>query len=154
MIINSMIVMLLSLVLLRTWRHLDLQRTRWLILGGIASAPLGVFVLNIAEPGLLRIIIGVVIVILGLLNLRESQLSIATFPGSGTCYGFITCLAVTAISIGGPPRRGLCHRTAVAHPNSAGCPGGDVCRFERNGRNPLCRYRPLRSGIPWQTWAF
>ncbi len=101
-IINSMIVMLLSLVLLRTWRHLDLQRTRWLILGGIASAPLGVFVLNIAEPGLLRIIIGVVIVILGLLNLREGQLSIATFPGSGTCYGFITCLAVTAISIGGP----------------------------------------------------
>ena len=101
-IINSMIALLLSMVLLRTWRHLDLRRSRWLIVGGIAGAPLGVFVLNVAEPGLLRIIIGAVIVILGLLNLRETQLSIATFPGSGTCYGFITCLAVTAISIGGP----------------------------------------------------
>ena len=101
-LVNTMIVMIVGMVLMRTWRHLDLSRTKWLILGGAAGAPLGVFVLNIAEPGLLRIIIGVVIVTLGLLNLRDTQLSIATFPGSGLCYGFVTCVAVTAISIGGP----------------------------------------------------
>ena len=101
-LVNSMIAINLSLVLLRTWRHIDFRVSRGLILGGLAGAPLGVFVLNVAEPGLLRIIIGVVIVALGLLNLRENPLPIVTFPGSGLFYGFITCLAVTAISIGGP----------------------------------------------------
>jgi uncharacterized membrane protein YfcA len=101
-LINSMITINLSLVLLRTWRHLDFRVSRGLILGGLAAAPLGVLVLNVADPGLLRIIIGVVIVTLGLLNLRETQLPIATFPGSGLFYGFVTALSVTAISIGGP----------------------------------------------------
>ena len=35
-----------------------------MILGGVAAAPLGVFVLNITDPGVLRIVIGVVIVAL------------------------------------------------------------------------------------------
>ena len=101
-IINTFIVIQLSLVLSRTWRHLDLPVSRGLILGGLIAVPLGVFVLNVAEPGMLRIVIGVVIVALGLLNFRELRIPIATFPGSGSFYGFVTCLAVTAISIGGP----------------------------------------------------
>ena len=101
-IINTFIAVQLSLVLSRTWRHLDWPATRGLILGGLAAAPLGVFVLNIAEPGLLRVIIGAVIVLLGLLNLRDWRLPIATFRGAGTLWGFVTCLAVSAISIGGP----------------------------------------------------
>ncbi len=101
-VVNSLTTILLSLVLLRTWRHIDLQNSKGMILGGTAAAPVGVFVLNIAEPGVLRIVIGVVIVALGLLNLRDKQLPIATFPGSGLFFGFVTCLAVTAISIGGP----------------------------------------------------
>ena len=101
-IINTFIVIQLSLVLSRTWRHLDFPVSKGLIIGGLAAAPLGVFVLNIADPGVLRIVIGVVIVVLGLLNLRELNLPIASFPGSGAVYGFVTCLAVTAISIGGP----------------------------------------------------
>ena len=101
-VVNSLTTILLSLVLLRTWRHLDLRASRGMIVGGLAATPVGVFVLNVAEPGLLRIVIGVVIVTLGLLNLREMRLPIATFPGSGLFFGFITCLAVTAISIGGP----------------------------------------------------
>ena len=101
-IINTFIVIQLSLVLSRNWRHLDLPVSRGLIVGGLIAAPLGVFVLNVAEPGMLRIVIGVVIVALGLLNFRELRIPIATFPGSGSFYGFVTCLAVTAISIGGP----------------------------------------------------
>ncbi len=101
-ILNTFIVIQLSLVFSRTWRHIDLPRTRWLILGGIAAAPLGVFVLNITAPGVLRIAIGVVIVVVALLNLRELKIPVATFPGSGIIYGFATCLATTAISIGGP----------------------------------------------------
>ena len=101
-IINIFIVVQLSLVLSTTWRHIDLRMTKWMILGGIAAAPLGVFVLNVTAPSVLRIAIGVVIVVMGLLSLRESRLPIATFPGSGIVYGFATCLTTTAISIGGP----------------------------------------------------
>ena len=90
-----------ALILLTTWRHLDLRRSRGLIIGGLAGTPVGVFLLNVAEPAFLRIIIGVVIVLMGLLSLREIRLPYATFPGSGLVFGFITCLAVTAISIGG-----------------------------------------------------
>ncbi len=101
-IINTFIVVQLSLVLSRTWRHIDLRSTKWLILGGVAAAPLGVFVLNITAPGVLRIAIGVVIVVMGLLNLRELKIPIVTFPGSGIIYGFMTCLTTASVSIGGP----------------------------------------------------
>ena len=50
----------------------------------------------------LRIAIGVVIVVMALLNLRETKFPFATFPGSGVVYGFATCLTTTAIGIGGP----------------------------------------------------
>ena len=101
-LVNTLITINMSLVLCGTWRHIDFRATKGLILGALAGAPLGVFVLNVAEPGLLRLIIGVIIVALGLLNLREEPLPVVTFPGSGLVYGFVTSLAVTAVSIGGP----------------------------------------------------
>ena len=101
-IINTFIVVQLSLVLSGTWRHIDIRITLWMIMGGICAAPIGVFVLNVAAPSVLRIAIGVVIVVMGLLSLRETRFPLATFPGSGIVYGFATCLTTTAISIGGP----------------------------------------------------
>ncbi len=101
-VVNTHTTILLSLVLLTTWKHLDLRKSKGLIIGGLLGTPLGVFLLNVAEPSLLRIIIGGLIVVLGLLNIREINLPYATFPGSGLFFGFITCLAVTAITIGGP----------------------------------------------------
>ena len=100
-VVNTHTTILISLVLLTTWRHLDWSKSKGLIAGGLLGTPVGVFLLNVAEPSLLRIIIGGVIVVLGLLSLREMNLPIATFPGSGLFFGFITCLAVTAFSIGG-----------------------------------------------------
>ena len=100
-VVNTHTALISSLVLLTTWRHLDLQKSKGLIVGGLLGTPLGVLLLNVAEPSQLRIIIGGVIVVLGLLNLREIKLPFATFPGSGLVFGFTTCLAVTAISIGG-----------------------------------------------------
>ncbi len=100
-VINTHTALISFLVLLTTWRHLDLRKSKGLIAGGLLGTPLGVLLLNVAEPSQLRIIIGGLIVLLGLLNLREINFPFATFPGSGLLFGFITCLAVTAISIGG-----------------------------------------------------
>ena len=101
-IVNTFIVIQLSLVLSGTWRRIEIRTTKWMILGGICAAPIGVFVLNVTAPSVLRIAIGVVIVVMGLLSLRETKFPLATFRGSGIVYGFATCLTTTAISIGGP----------------------------------------------------
>jgi uncharacterized membrane protein YfcA len=100
-VINTHTVLVSLLVLIATRRHLDLRKSRGLIVGGLVGTPLGVLLLNVSEPAALRIVIGGVIVVLGLLNLREINFPFASFPGSGLFFGFITCLAVTAISIGG-----------------------------------------------------
>lgn len=100
-IVNSLTTILLVLVLASTRKHLDLRRSRGMIIGGLVGTPVGVLLLDQAEPSLLRVIIGAVIVVMGLLSLREIRFPYATFPGSGLFFGFITCLMVTAISIGG-----------------------------------------------------
>ncbi len=100
-IINSLTTIVVGLILLTSWRHLDLRRSKGLIIGGLAGTPVGVLLLNLTEPGSIRIIIGAVIIVTGLLSLREIRLPYATFPGSGLCFGFITTLAVTAFTIGG-----------------------------------------------------
>ena len=133
-LVNTMIVMIVSMVLMRTWRHLDLRRTKWLILGGAAGAPLGVFVLNIAEPGLLRIIIGVVIVTLGLLNLRGYPAFHCDLPG----FGVVLRVCYLRGGDGHQHRRAagrrLCHSAAVAYADGAGGPGGDVRSVQRDWR--------------------
>lgn len=100
--VNSLTTVVLALVLLRTWRDVDWRRCWGLVAGGLAAAPVGVLALNAADPGVLRGVIGGVIVVLGVLSLREARLPVASFRGSGVFFGFVTCLAVTAISIGGP----------------------------------------------------
>ncbi len=101
LLINTHTVLISLLVLLSTWRHLDLGKSKGLIAGGMVGTPLGVLLLNYSEPGALRIVIGGVIVLLGLMNLREVEFPFATFPGSGFVFGFVTCFGVTAITIGG-----------------------------------------------------
>lgn len=100
-LINSHTVLISLLVLQSTWRHLNLRQSRGLILGGMVGTPLGVLLLNVSEPGALRIVIGGIIVFLGLINIREIDFPFATFRGSGIAFGFVTCFGVTAISIGG-----------------------------------------------------
>ena len=58
--------------------------------------------MNSADPGTLKIIIAVVILILGLLSLANIRLPFAQRRLSGPAFGFATSLAVTSISIGGP----------------------------------------------------
>ncbi len=100
--VNAIIPILLSMVLLTTWRHLQLRRLAGMAVGGVAAVPLGVLVLESANPGLLRWIIGAAILCLGLLNLFRIQLPLAQKPGAGIVVGFLTSLSITTLSIGGP----------------------------------------------------
>lgn len=100
--VNAIIPILLLLVLLSTWRHLQLRRLAELSIGGVLAVPLGVLVLEFANPTVLRITIGIAILFLGVLNLLNIRLPLARRPGSGLLIGFLTALSITTISIGGP----------------------------------------------------
>ena len=100
--VNAIIPILLTFVLLTTWRHLQFFRLRGMALGGIVAVPLGVLVLESANPTFLRITIGAAILCLGVLNLLNISLPMANRPGSGLLVGFLTSLSITTLSIGGP----------------------------------------------------
>ena len=100
--VNAIIPILLAFVLLSTRRHLQLRQMRGMALGGVLAVPLGALLLSAANPTILRIIIGLAILGLGVLNLLNLQLPMARRPGAGLLVGFLTALSITTLSIGGP----------------------------------------------------
>ncbi len=101
-VVNCLTGLLLIMVLTQTWRHLNLRVSGGLVLGGVVATPVGVLTLNFADPGTLKIIIAVLILVLGLLSLTDIKLPLSQHRLSGPVFGFGTSLAVTSISIGGP----------------------------------------------------
>ena len=101
-VINSLIGLMMAMVLVRTWRHLELRSSVGLVLGGVAATPIGVLALNSASPGVLRITIAVVIIFLALFSLKNIQLPFTRSRMTGPTFGFLTALATTTIAIGGP----------------------------------------------------
>jgi len=99
---NSLIGIVMAMVLVRTWRHLELRASVGLVLGGMAATPIGVLALNSASAGALRVTIAIVIIFLGILSLSNIQLPFAQRRPAGPVFGFLTSLAVTTIGIGGP----------------------------------------------------
>ena len=101
-VINCLIGLMLVMVLVRTWRQLELRASMGLVLGGVAATPIGVLALNAASPSVLRITIAFVIIFLGLFSLKNVKLAFAQNKVAGPLFGFLTSLAVTTIAIGGP----------------------------------------------------
>ncbi|MCH9018475.1 MAG: sulfite exporter TauE/SafE family protein [Chloroflexi bacterium] len=101
-VINSLIGLMMAMVLVRTWRHLELRSSIGLVLGGVAATPIGVLALNSASPGVLRITIAIVIIFLALFSLKNVQLPFTRSRMAGPGFGFLTSLATTTIAIGGP----------------------------------------------------
>jgi uncharacterized membrane protein YfcA len=101
-VLNGLTVILMAMVLMRTWRHLEFRASVGLILGGMAATPIGVLVLNAASPGVLRVTIAIVIIFLALFSLTNVQLPFAQRRPAGPIFGFLTSLSVTTIGVGGP----------------------------------------------------
>ena len=99
---NMLIVILLVFVLLRVGRHLSLRQVGGMAAGGLAAVPLGVLALRSADPTVLRIAIGAVILILGILILFNVKIPLARHRWAGPIFGFLASLSITSLSIGGP----------------------------------------------------
>jgi uncharacterized protein len=101
-IANGIIVVLLAMVLWRVRQHLHVRPLAGMALGGLAAVPLGVLALRAADPTLLRLTIGAVILLLGLLILFNVQIPLARHRLAGPLFGFLASLSITSLSIGGP----------------------------------------------------
>ena len=100
--VNGIITVLLILIMAQSYRHLRLRLLWPMAAGGLAAAPIGVLALSTADPTTLRITIALVIMALAVVNLTNIQLPLVQNRLIGAVVGFLTSLAVTALSIGGP----------------------------------------------------
>jgi len=101
-IANLLIVILLTMVFVKVRQHLQMSKLYGMLSGGLCAVPIGVFALKIANPSILRILIGILILTLGFSLLFKSEIPLAKFKRSGFFFGFIGSLSITALSIGGP----------------------------------------------------
>ena len=101
-VVNGVITVLVASVVVRTYRHLEIKVVWLTCVGGIAAVPIGVLFLANADPGVLRVAIGLVIFVLGIITLFNIQLPMVKTRATGGVVGFLTSLSITTISIGGP----------------------------------------------------
>ncbi len=101
-IANLLIVILLSIVLFRVRQHVHVRQLGGMVLGGLAAVPLGVLALSSADPRVLRMAIGAVILILGIMILFNIRIPLARRKMAGPVFGFLASLSITSLSIGGP----------------------------------------------------
>ena len=101
-IANILIVILLIVVLFRVRQHLNLRLVAEMAVGGLAAVPVGVLALRSADPAVLRMVIGGVILVLGILVLFKVQIPLARHRMTGPFFGFLASLSITSLSIGGP----------------------------------------------------
>ena len=99
--INGLMAILLLFVLLQTRRHFDFDLVKGMTLGGLAAVPVGVLALDWTSPVTLRLVIAMVILGLAPLAVFNVRLPFARHPFAGPVLGFLTCLSVTTLSIGG-----------------------------------------------------
>ena len=101
-IVNAMIVLTTGLTLLQTWRHLKLRQSWPFVVAGLPPVPLGVLLLDAANPTALRLTIIVLIMALAVMSLFQIRLPGARRRGAGPVCGFLTTLLVTTLGVGGP----------------------------------------------------
>ena len=101
-IVNAMIVLTTGLTLLQTWRHLNLRQSWPFVIAGLPPVPLGVLLLDAANPTALRLTIIVLIMALAVMSMFQIRLPGARRRGAGPVCGFLTTLLVTTLGVGGP----------------------------------------------------
>ena len=92
----------LLMVLIQARNNIRLHVIKWMVLGGVIAVPVGVFILSYGDPGVLKIIISVLVVLLAILTFFEVSLPFANRKHTGLVVGFLTSMSNTAFSVGGP----------------------------------------------------
>ena len=99
---NILITILLVIVLFQVRQHVSFRLVAGMAAGGLVAVPLGVLALRSADPAVLRMAIGGVILALGILVWFKVEIPLARHRLAGPVFGFLASLSITSLSIGGP----------------------------------------------------
>ncbi len=99
---NSMIALATLLILAQTWRHYRWDQSWLFVVAGLPPVALGVFLLNVAAPTVLRTAIVALILLIAVVNLLNVRIPRARTKLAAVGFGFTTTLLTTSLSIGGP----------------------------------------------------
>ncbi len=99
---NAMIVVATLFILAQTWRHYRWRQSWLFVVAGLPPVGLGVFLLNVAAPTVLRNAIVGLILVIAVVNLANVRIPGARTRFAAVGFGFTTTLLTTTLSIGGP----------------------------------------------------
>ena len=99
---NAMIVLATLLILAQTWRHYSWRQSWLFVVAGLPPVFLGVILLTVAAPTVLRTAIVGLILVIALVNLVNVRIPGARSRLAAVGFGFTTTLLTTTLSIGGP----------------------------------------------------
>ncbi len=91
------------IVLVESYKWIRPGRMWLLITASVIGTPFGAYLLTILSPGILKIAIGLLICIFGVLFLSGIQRTIKNEKLGAVSVGFISGLLNSSVSIGGPP---------------------------------------------------
>ena len=98
---NTMIVLATVMILAQTWRHYQWSQSWLFVVAGLPPVALGVFLLNVAAPTVLRTAIAALILVIAVANLCNVRIPQARSRWAAVGFGFTTTLLTTTLSIGG-----------------------------------------------------
>jgi uncharacterized membrane protein YfcA len=90
-------------ILLQGWRTVDLRAAWRLILASFVGIPVGLLLLKGVPEGLVKAVLGVVLMLFGLYNLARPELPALRHGGLAYLFGFIAGILGGAYNTNGPP---------------------------------------------------
>jgi hypothetical protein len=99
-IMSGMINMML---VIQTWRHVQLSRIWLLVFASLIAAPLGTYLLMLVNPEILKFVSGIMIVVFAMLLIGNKSFPVKHEKFAYLPVGFISGLLNGSISMSGPP---------------------------------------------------
>lgn len=90
-------------ILLNSWRDADMRAAWRLIVSSIAGIPFGLWVLNVAPEGVVKAILGVILILFGLYNLIQPRMTALESNKWAFALGFAGGVLGGAYNTNGPP---------------------------------------------------
>jgi hypothetical protein len=124
-VINLLLSMLSNiLVLIRSFARIDIKRVLPMALSSLLGIPVGVWIISVIAPSVLRVLIGVVIICFAVLLAFGFRKAFAGERLSSGVAGFFSGILSTSTSLGGPPVVLFMHSQEwpkeIIHPSLAG----------------------------------
>lgn len=124
-VINISLALLSNIVVIgHSFARIDFRRILPMMLSSLLGIPLGVWIISVVAPSVLKIFIGAVIICIAVLVASGFRFTFASEKLSAGAAGFFSGVLVSSTSLGGPPvvlfMQSQKWRKEIIHPSLAG----------------------------------